>query len=369
MKLILFIGDICVAQYLPRMLKDEYFGIFSLLGYNILRCKLTKSRELELIILMSLMTLLDKSNDGSWKKDQVSKGLVQEDIFESYRKKETVTNEEDSVVLPIAYEDPIPKKAQQKKYRTELLNDQKLQLLLERDVKRSQKQIQSDQKSHKKPSISAGNSPAHSPKASPLPTPSSSTNLFRSPILTRQKSASALSYNTPSTSNDSSTQNSPTESHDSSNGRLTKLFSNMKQSSAVTFTDPLSPKEPHIDYQVKQRANKHREQEHLHQLSLPIGYTAAQFTNEFGKLSIQSRKQENPPSLRSIRWNPEPYVQQQQQQPQFRSANNSIRRPRMDDRRRMSASEYVYHQNYHVRYPSNEYFIHPYQQTNHFDYY
>lgn len=369
------------------MLKDEYFGIFSLLGYNMLRCKLTKSRELELIILMSLMTLLDKSNDGGWKKDQISMGM-QDDILESYKKAaaNNSNNVVDNEVLPVAYEDPIPKKAQQKKYRKELLNDQKLQLLLERDVKRSQKQIQSDHRSQKS-SMSADNTPTQTPKTSPLPTPSSSSTFVRSPTaLTRQKSASLLlGYNTPSTSNHSSTQSSPTETqHNNSsynyNGRLTKLFSSLSHmkhgnasSKANTLVEPFESINSTSHRPVIHKQHNMEDDDdsyyHYNQHSLPVGYTAAQFTNEFGKLSIQSRSNDNnnPPSLRSIRWNPEPYI-----------PAVTTRRPRLDDsRRRMSATtDYIYNAyqppqhfySHHVRHPSNsEYFVHPYQ--THFDYF
>ncbi|KAI8967568.1 hypothetical protein BDF20DRAFT_801828, partial [Mycotypha africana] len=133
-----------------------------------LRCNLTKSVELELIILMSLMTLLDKSNDTSWKRDLISKGFLQEDAVSAL--------------------------AQQKKNKSVLLNEQKLQFRLEKEARRSQKQIQTDilqKHNYNKISLSADNSPTQTPKCSPLPTPSTSSN--RSSLrLKHRKSVSAM---------------------------------------------------------------------------------------------------------------------------------------------------------------------------------
>ncbi|CAO3616626.1 unnamed protein product [Mucor fragilis] len=474
-------GDICVAQYLPRMLKDEYFGIFSLLGYNMLRCNLTKSRELELIILMSLMTVLDKSNDASWKRDPISKG-VQDDIRNGGGSGSHTSSSNSSFVSPPSastaamdhYEDPIPKKSQQKKHKVELLNDQKLQLMLEKDVRRSQKQIQLDQKNHK-PSLSAGNSPNQTPKTSPLPTPSTSTNMVSnipSPRLSRQKSAvqlsdaSSLSPTSPtvSTSNHSGTN--------SGAGRLSRLFntlSQVKQTNDMVIiapdTDapadgfdafyaapPLShaiTNESHTKQQQKQqiardqklklqrqkqRQQQQQQQQQLlllqqqqqaqmdqdyyeqhHHMSLPTGQLS-RFTSDFGNLAINKTSYENPPSLRNIRWNPEPLTpidttssssttnkymssssrvpqqqqqQQQQQQPHYpppHRSNSNGRRPRMaDPQRRLSATEYpLYynppqHQphytntNYSNRYSTSEYYTHQYHQQQQqqpvYDYY
>src|SRR6478735_7404855 len=112
-----------------------------------LRCELSQSKELELLLLVSLITLLDKSDDGGWKRDPISKG-VQDDI----------------AVLPSA-----GGRLQEKKQKMERTNEQKLQLMLDKDVRRPQKQMQAD---HKKHPSSVGNSPAQTPKkGSPLPTP------------------------------------------------------------------------------------------------------------------------------------------------------------------------------------------------------
>ncbi|CAO3696112.1 unnamed protein product [Rhizopus stolonifer] len=132
----LCLGDICVAQYLPRTLKDEYFGIISLLGYNILRCEISQSKELELLLLVSLITLLDKSDDRGWKRDSIGQDI------------------QDNSSPPA-----VSGQTQQKKKKVERTNEQKLQHMLEKDVHRSQKQMQ-------KNPLSSGNSPAQTPKGS-----------------------------------------------------------------------------------------------------------------------------------------------------------------------------------------------------------
>ncbi|GAA5804796.1 hypothetical protein HPULCUR_010303 [Helicostylum pulchrum] len=407
-------GDICVAQYLPRMLKDEYFGIFSLLGYNMLRCDLTKSRELELILLMSLMTLLDKSDDGGWKRDSISKGVQDVGDYNKNNNNNDIIDSNDEMVSPLAYEDPIPKKALQKKYKVELGNDQKLQLMLEKDVRRSQKQIQFDQK-HKP--LSAGNSPSHTPKGSPLPTPSvSSTQVEpKSPRLTRQKSACNLNYYKDTSNVSDESAISPvnqTISGTNKSGRLSKLFSSLSNkqtnspppssssSSATvtpmesTNTSPVDEKKqsnlyksndlkyqnksqqrpPHYEHQRHERSVPYYDNQH----SLPVGQVS-RLTNEFGNLAINNHHFDSPPSLRSIRWNPEPLsaaqtspivnnagankynsTQRSSRQPvyttqqiQHRSNSQDRRRPRvLDEQRRMSASEYsIYGHPHHQQLP------------------
>lgn len=416
------LGDICVAQYLPRMLKDEYFGIFSLLGYNMLRCDLTKSRELELIILMSLMTLLDKSDDGGWKRDPIGKG-VQDDVG-NYDSSNDNSNNNSSIVSPIAYEDPIPKKAQQKKYKVELSNDQKLQFMLEKDVRRSQKQIQFNEKRQKP--LSAGNSPAHTPNVSPLPTPSvSSTNVaIGTPHLTRQKSACNLNYykGTNASNVEADSPESPispavpANSSTTKNGRLSKLFSslshkqtNSSSPSSSTNTSPVDTNHTRtyksndtinavqnnyadIKYQkttlqYEQTHNEHQVSEHSYsyydnQHSLPVGQFS-RLSNEFGNLAINTGHYDNPPSVRTIRWNPEPLAPIQtsapivnnggtnkysspqrssrqlvytSQQIHNRSSSQDRRRPRvLDEQRRMSASEYSFAYHPHQQHAQSNY--------------
>jgi hypothetical protein len=419
-----YLGDICVAQYLPCMLKDEYFGIFSLFRYSMLRCNLTKPRELELIIVMSLMTLLDKSNDGGWKRDPISTG-IQDDTL-GYNTSCISQPENNN---RIAYEDPIPKKALQKKYKAELSNEQKLQLMLERDARRSQKQIQSDHKHHK-PSLSAGNSPAQSPIVSPLPTPSTSTHAA-TPRLARQKSASVLISSSQEASS-SSILPSPSQSSGSP-GRLSRLFSSLshmkqtgepsptnskttspverhnkkpvvndtssnKTNQAVSQQRFLDPQQQQMHYQEKkqrkqqqlQLQQQQQQQAHPyynHQLSLPTAGQISRLANEFGNLSIVNY--DNPPSLRSIRWNQEPpspivtnnyIVQSSTAAPTYHKHRRNSTKSRTDDQKRMSASEYslyAYHQpqqqlhygnnyNYNNRYSTSEYYTYQQQQ---YDYY
>ncbi|KAI8884343.1 hypothetical protein K501DRAFT_217885, partial [Backusella circina FSU 941] len=130
-------GDICIAQYLPRVLKDEYFGIFSILGYNISRCYLTQSRELELLLFMSLLILLDKSDNNSWKRDPISKGIKEDTTLN-----DSVSN--GSTISGAPFEYPIPEKALRKKIKAERNIEQKLKVMIEKGVRKSQKQLQSD---------------------------------------------------------------------------------------------------------------------------------------------------------------------------------------------------------------------------------
>ncbi|KAI8974466.1 hypothetical protein BDB01DRAFT_838692 [Pilobolus umbonatus] len=289
-------GDICVAQYLPRILKDEYFGIFSLLGYNIVRCGLTHSRELELIILTSLMTLLDKSDGGNWKKDSIELDLGEYD--DTWNKPTSPTE---------IYDDPLPHKALQKKQRMERINEQKLQVMLEKDAKRSNKQLLSDQK--KRP-LSNNTSPTRSPSFSPIPSPSVSAHHVTSNI-TKQKSAVA-------SNNDTSTSGKQITASNISSVKVTDLFNSITHSRQLSFdqssgesikannyTLPRSVTLSDRDHKNNYYTHRRKEVDYSHhnQLSLPYGKHLARLTNEMGKLSINTS---NPPSVRSIRWNPEP---------------------------------------------------------------
>ncbi|KAI7898692.1 uncharacterized protein BX663DRAFT_523754 [Cokeromyces recurvatus] len=273
-------GDICVAQYLPCILKDEYFGIVSLLRYNMLRCKLTKTRELELVLFMSLLTILDKSNDGSWKRDPISKGggvvIAHDDTLDKEKK-------------CIYYEDPIPKKEQQKKYKKELSNEMKLQTMFEKEVRRSQKQIQSDQKRQHKKALSADNSPSQTPKTSPLPTPSSSNRslLFQKSALTLEASSS------------SSSMSPITPTHNI--GRLSKLFNSLSTMKSHEQGNKMSS-------QLYEENNSNSYNGYDHQLSLPLINSSNNtivsmkyLSDRLNKIPIQNNN--NPPSLTSIHWN------------------------------------------------------------------
>lgn len=349
-----------------------------------LRCNLTKSRELELIILMSLMTLLDKSDDGGWKKDSISKG-VKEDMIGGYNSNVSTehnsNSNNNSDVLPFTYEDPIPKKSLQKKYKVELLNDQKLQTMLEKDVRRSQKQIQSDQKN--KP-LSAGNSPSHTPKGSPLPTPSVSTNnsvITDSPrLLTRQKSAANLSYYQDSSISNDISNTKGTNKNNNNGGKLSRIFSSLshpKQINVVSSstatpsesknTSPVenNSKLPSVyksndtlpatnhnksthqnnnynnnnssdqKYQKKQQKQQQQQQQRPHQYdhpsyydnqhSLPTGQLS-RFSNDFGNLTLNSHYESNPASVRSIRWNPEPLLTPSQTSAPIITSNTYLKR-------------------------------------------
>ncbi|KAI8081734.1 uncharacterized protein BX664DRAFT_199714 [Halteromyces radiatus] len=154
-------NDICVAQYLPRGVKNEYFGLMSLLGYNLTRCQVEDVQAMELILITSLMTILDKADDNGWKKETSSGHLFLE------------PNEIPSIHHPDDDNHHTLKKKQKEqlqKEKSERNNEQRLQWMLEKDVRRSQKQLL------KQGYASHQQSPLGSPKMSPVPSPSTSTH-------------------------------------------------------------------------------------------------------------------------------------------------------------------------------------------------
>ncbi|KAI9250627.1 hypothetical protein BY458DRAFT_482722 [Sporodiniella umbellata] len=241
-------GDICVAQYLPRGLKDEYFGMVSILGYNMLRCELSQTKELELILFMSLITLLDKSDDRGWKRDSISRGI------------------QESVPSPA-----ISEQVEEKKKKIEHTNDQKLNLMLEKDLRRSHRQIQ------RYPS-STGSSPIQTPQESPLPTPTVSSGSLK------QKTSPMTKSN--------------------STKRISKIFNSllaMNQQQQMKIKEIPIPSPPIIDKAVGWD----------HQLTFPYGsyspYT--RMANEIGYMSIhRSSEDEKPPNVKSIQWEPDPLL-------------------------------------------------------------
>ncbi|ORZ23140.1 hypothetical protein BCR42DRAFT_404066 [Absidia repens] len=66
-------GDRCVARYSPRGVKGEYFGLITVLGYSL--TQLEDQQTMNLLLITSLTTILDKSNDNSWKKNK-SNGAI-----------------------------------------------------------------------------------------------------------------------------------------------------------------------------------------------------------------------------------------------------------------------------------------------------
>jgi hypothetical protein len=86
---------------------------------------------------MSLLVLLDKSDNNSWKRDPISKGI----------KEETPLNDTaSSVSTPsgVPFDYPVPEKALRKKMKAERNNEQKLKVMIEKGVRKSQKQLQTD---------------------------------------------------------------------------------------------------------------------------------------------------------------------------------------------------------------------------------
>lgn len=127
-------GSVCVAQYLPCSGKNGYFGLFSVVGYNL--ASLDNPEGLKIILCMTLLIMLDKSDASGW--------------------------------LPKRNNHPEMSLKEQQKLERE--NEQKLQQMIEKDLKRMQKRIVHDDKVK-----SNNNSPSHSPQVSPVPTPSAST--------------------------------------------------------------------------------------------------------------------------------------------------------------------------------------------------
>ncbi|KAF7728465.1 hypothetical protein EC973_006018 [Apophysomyces ossiformis] len=134
-------SSVVIAQYLSRGLKDEYFGLLATLRYNMMG----DSWGLELVVILSLLIILDKSDD-KW--NRANRGPVHgirsdEDLLMSLGEPPTSTR--------------ITKKEQQRRNKVESENEQLLRTMLERQWKKS-----------------PVSSPAASPGGSPVPSPSTS---------------------------------------------------------------------------------------------------------------------------------------------------------------------------------------------------
>ncbi|KAI8066523.1 hypothetical protein BC940DRAFT_302362 [Gongronella butleri] len=161
-------NDVCIAQYLPRGVKNEYFGLVSVLDYNVRRIAVSDEAALELLLVTSLMTILDKADDPRWRKE------IQGSMF--------LAPDEVPGVQPFADDDQShdnhddaggKQKQWQRKQKTERDIEHRLHWMLEKDVRRSQKQV------HKQTAEviqSQQSSPIGSPRASPLPSPTASTH-------------------------------------------------------------------------------------------------------------------------------------------------------------------------------------------------
>ncbi|ORX62852.1 hypothetical protein DM01DRAFT_1379463 [Hesseltinella vesiculosa] len=150
-------NDVCIAQYLPRGVKNEYFGLLSLLEYNMDRCNVQDDHGLELVLVTTLMTILDKADDTRWRKEVQHGGAFLE------------INEVPGMHPPT--EETTDKKQQQRKEKNERDIEQRLQWMLEKDVRRSQKQLRKQTVVH-----SQQTSPSGSPLATPLGSPTASTH-------------------------------------------------------------------------------------------------------------------------------------------------------------------------------------------------
>ncbi|CAO3617807.1 unnamed protein product [Cunninghamella blakesleeana] len=188
-------NDICVAQYLPKGVKNEYFGLISILGYNFVRCQIKDEKAIELLLMISLMTILDKSDDPNWKKEKTSQQgtLFLEpnevpSIHHHHQKEEDDGNDDNDDKnqnqninksknnkrnnrYSLLNDIPISLKEQQQKEKTERNIEQRLQGMLEKDVKRSQRQMKRQSGQHY-----SSSSTTSSPFDSPNPSPTSSSH-------------------------------------------------------------------------------------------------------------------------------------------------------------------------------------------------
>ncbi|CAO3596852.1 unnamed protein product [Absidia cylindrospora] len=187
-------NDICVAQYLPRGVKNEYFGLVSVLGYNLARCHIENEHAMELLLITSLMTILDKAGDNGWKKETSGGALFlepneipsvhhpeEEDSFGNDGGGDSDDDDDDSDSgfhgkgRHHRLDRMTSPKEQQQKEKSERNIEQRLQWMLEKDVRRSQKQL-------RKQTGSQQQSPLGSPRgggSSPIPSPSTSTHDLR----------------------------------------------------------------------------------------------------------------------------------------------------------------------------------------------
>lgn len=142
-----------------------------------------RRRPIELVLFMCLLTLLDKLDESGWMKSTLMMNSKKEKLKQEREK-----------------------------------NDQLLQQMLEKDMRRSQRQIV-----HEDRVRSAGNSPA----ASPVPTPStSSNNVLRSDSLTVKNGRGMMHSLADMKHLDATaTLQLPTAYHDNDQPRLEHLFS------------------------------------------------------------------------------------------------------------------------------------------------
>lgn len=194
-------NDVCVAQYLPRGVKNEYFGLVSVLGYNLTRCQVEDEQAMELLLITSLMTILDKAGDNGWKKE-ANGGSGGSSLFLEPSEIPSVHHPDDldpATTANSGTEDEVDdngsgrttrsnhrldinRKEQQQKEKSERNIEQRLQWMLEKDVRRSQKQLRKQQTGGGGGYASQQHSPLGSPRgggSSPIPSPSTSTHDLR----------------------------------------------------------------------------------------------------------------------------------------------------------------------------------------------
>ncbi|KAL0087896.1 hypothetical protein J3Q64DRAFT_1833240 [Phycomyces blakesleeanus] len=206
-------GSILVAHYLPRELKNEYFGLLSILNQNIRHCGLWDYPELEHVLVMSLLTILDKSNDSRWKKDPIGKA----DDWMMDHNGQTSLNK------------PISEKDKRKKMKVAKENEGLLKAMLKKDLIRSNSQFEKN--AAKYPTDAFGNLTDRARAAT-------STSMQLAPLSPRSR-ASSLSYT-----------NRITAESEVTRARIGNALGNLKTTDATatlpTFQTPYESHSPNL---------------------------------------------------------------------------------------------------------------------------
>ncbi|KAI8342281.1 hypothetical protein BC941DRAFT_137433 [Chlamydoabsidia padenii] len=130
---------------------------------------------MELLLITSLMTILDKAGDNGWKKETSGGFLEPNEIPSVHHPGDDDDNEGNDSDSDSTHR--LGGKEQQQKEKSERNIEQRLQWMLEKDVRRSQKQLKRQQTGY----ASQQQSPLGSPRgsSSPIPSPSTSTHDLR----------------------------------------------------------------------------------------------------------------------------------------------------------------------------------------------
>ncbi|KAI9270747.1 hypothetical protein BDA99DRAFT_328651 [Phascolomyces articulosus] len=169
-------------------------------GYNTARLDDQERQILEHILCISLLIILDKSDESNWFTIKRNNTIPLDNNFDTTTTVNTMTNvnnngtnsnkkTEPIMELPLT---PSNSKKEQKRNKIE----REVQQKLERDIRRTQKQILFEDNYNvikRSATNSASSSKNNSPQVSPLPTPNTSTKTSSTTkTLSRQKSTSLL---------------------------------------------------------------------------------------------------------------------------------------------------------------------------------